>query len=151
MHVQAIGIIAGVIIAVSGWIITQYQARRATRRNMRINYLLDAYRCIDRVGNRQMTAEDRRDLENAYSDIILLGSPAQVQLAETFARDFASTGEADSMQLLEDLRASLRRELLLEEVSPRSIWLRIGEQPSRGSPQVKRGQTRDGASKRLSK
>ncbi len=144
---QAIGIIVGVVIAVSGWIVTQYQARRAVRRNMRINYLLDAYRCVDRAGNRVMTADDRRDLENAYSDIILLGSAAQVQLAEKFGRDFADTGEADSSLLLEDLRSSLRRELLLEEVPPRGVWLRIGAHPSKGSPQVRREGVKGGGSK----
>jgi hypothetical protein len=122
---QAIGLILGAIIAIGGWIVSQYQARRAVRRNMRIDYLLDAYRRLERVTNRVMSVDDERDIEAACSDILLLGSPAQVQLVETFAREFANRKVANPGPLLEDLRMSLRRELLLEAVPPVGVWLRI--------------------------
>jgi len=123
--VQALGLVSGVIIAVGGWIITQFQGRRAVRRNMRIEYLLAAYRRIDGASNRKLNIDERRELEAAYSDVMLLGSPAQVQLAERFVEEFQS-GVADARPLLENLRASLRRELLLEVVPPKRLWLRIG-------------------------
>jgi uncharacterized membrane protein len=73
-----------------------------------------------------MTSDDDRDVETAVADIQLLGSLTQVQLAGEFAQSFAAEGKADTEPLLEDLRASLRRELLLEAVPPNRLWLRIG-------------------------
>lgn len=120
--------ISGVLIAVAGWIVGQYQARRAVRRNMRIDYLLGAYRRLERASNRPMTPSDDRDVEAAVADVQLLGSPSQVQLAGEFARSFAAEGTADTEPLLQDLRASLRRELLLEAVPPNRLWLRISRE-----------------------
>ena len=59
------------------------------------------------------------------SEWLLLGSPAQVRLAEDFITTFAADGTADTEPLLQDLRASLRAELLLEAVPPKRLWLRI--------------------------
>jgi len=122
---QAIALISGVIIAIGGWIVSQHQARRGLRRNMRIEYLLDAYRRLERTTNRVMSIDNERALEEAVADILLLGSPSQVELAETFAREFANNRAANPGPLLEDLRMSLRRELLLEAVPPVGVWLRI--------------------------
>ena len=82
----ALAIITTALIALATWFVTQAQARRATRRNMRINYLLDAYRRLDGASNRQLTEATARDLEAAISDIILLGSPHQARLAEFAGR-----------------------------------------------------------------
>lgn len=122
----AVGLIVTALIAVTGWLVAQTQARRATRRNMRINYLLDAYRRLDRAGNRPLAAATGQELEAAISDIMLLGSPSQAQLAAQFVQRFTAQGAAESQPLLQDLRASLRRELLLEPLPPSTyISLRI--------------------------
>jgi hypothetical protein len=123
MEVAAVA--SGVAIAVAGWIVTQYQARRAVRRNMRIEYLLGAYRRLEQASNRPMTASEDLAVEAAVADIQLLGSPAQVRLAEDFITTFAAEDTADTEPLLQDLRASLRKELLLEAVPPKRLWLRI--------------------------
>jgi hypothetical protein len=121
------GLIVTVLIAIGTWAITQHQARQATRRNMRIDYLLEAYRRLDRASNRPLTPAAGQDLEAAISDIILLGSPNQAQLATQFAATFAAEHAADAIPLLRDLRASLRRELLLEELPPSAyVALRVG-------------------------
>jgi hypothetical protein len=124
--VEVIAVVSGVAIAVAGWIVTQYQGRRAIRRNMRIDYLLAAYRRLERSSNRPMTVNEDREVEAAVADVQLLGSPAQVRLAEDFITAFAAEGTADTEPLLQDLRASLRRELLLEPVPPKRLSLRIG-------------------------
>lgn len=123
---EVIAVVSGVAIAVAGWIVTQYQARRAVRRNIRIEYLLGAYRRLERSSNRPMTASEDREVEAAVADVQLLGSPTQVRLAEDFITAFAAEGTADTEPLLQDLRASLRGELLLEAVPPKRLWLRIG-------------------------
>jgi hypothetical protein len=113
------------VVAVAGWIVNQALARRAIRRNLRIEYLLSAYRRLENASNRRMTVEHEAQLEAAVADIQLLGSVSQVALASTFAREFADTRQADTEPLLQDLRASLRSELLLDEVPPKRTYLRI--------------------------
>ncbi len=122
----ALAIIASVLIAVASWFVSQAQARQATRRNMRIDYLFDAYRRLDRASNGRLSQGSARDLEAAVSDIMLLGSPRQAGLAEEFARTFAAKGDADAGPLLQGLRDSLRGELLLERLPSGSyVSLRI--------------------------
>lgn len=122
---EILAVVSGAVIAVGGWTVNQYQARRAVRRNMRIQYLLDAYRRFERISNRPMSSDDEQVLEAVIADVQLLGSPNQVRLAIQLAETFVAERKADSDPLLTDLRASLRRELLLEEVPPNRMWLRI--------------------------
>ena len=134
----ALAIITTALIALATWFVTQAQAqaRRATRRNMRINYLLDAYRRLDGASNRQLAEATARDLEAAISDIILLGSPHQARLAEDFARMFAAERDADTQPILQDLRQSLRKELLLERLPTASyVSLRLDLHGDRVSEQ----------------
>jgi hypothetical protein len=125
MKTGDVAIVVGVLVAVAGWLINEFFARRSVRRNLRIEYLLSAYRRLEHASNRQMTEAHEEALEEAISDVQLLGSPRQVEMATAFARQFAEDQRADTEQLLEDLRASLRRELQLEPVPPQRMWLRI--------------------------
>jgi hypothetical protein len=122
--VAAVAIVASVAIAVAGWLVSQAQARRATRRNMRIDYLLDAYRRLLRASNRPLPPEAAGELEATIGDVMLLGSPKQVELAEALARKFVTEHEADSRPLLLALRTSLRKELLLGEL-PQSAYVSL--------------------------
>lgn len=119
-------IVVGVVVAVGGWLINEYFSRRAVRTNLRIEYLLSAYRRLDHASNREMTEDHEAALEEAISDIQLLGSKKQAEMAATFARQFAADRRADTEPLLDDLRASLRRELRLEPVPSARVWLRLG-------------------------
>lgn len=127
-------IVVGVVVAVGGWLINEYFSRRAVRTNLRIEYLLSAYRRLDHASNREMTRAHESALEEAVSDIQLLGSRGQAEMAATFARQFAADQRADTEPLLDDLRASLRRELRLDEVPSPRVWLRLshGEDPGLG-------------------
>lgn len=116
--------------AVSGWIVTGILSRRAMRRDMRVQYLVSADRQLEAASNRPLTIEHERSIETAVSDIVLLGSSDQVALAESFARAFANDGTADTGPLLEELRRDLRKELMLEQTSPRTVWLRVGSEGS---------------------
>lgn len=126
-------IVAGVAVAVVGWLVNEYFSRRAARRNLRIEYLLSAFRRLEYASNRRMTLAHQAAVEEAVSDIQLLGSPDQVRQAIEFAQEFAGNQQADTEPLLLDLRASLRKELQLEAVPPKRVWLRFdnsSEQPS---------------------
>lgn len=122
---EFIAIVVGLVIAVGGWFATGVQNRRAVRRTTRIEYLLSAYRRLDDASGRALDSAREADLESAVADIQLLGSVHQVELANEFVREFASDRAAGAGPLLESLRQSLRRELLLDRAPPREVWLRI--------------------------
>jgi len=116
---------ASVLVAVGGWLVNQWRERHGLRRTMRVQYLLDAYRRLERAQNRDMTREVADELEAALADIQLLGSPRQVGLAVAFIKEFAEKRNASAEELMQDLRRSLRQELLLDPVPPARMWLRI--------------------------
>lgn len=118
-----------VTLAIGGWLASQAQARRAKRRDMRIDYLLDAYRRLDRAANRPLTQATAQDIEAAVSDTMLLGTPSQASLASQFVRTFNADGAAEAMPLLMDLRASLRNELRLGQLPPTYSSLRVTVHP----------------------
>jgi hypothetical protein len=111
-------------VAVGGWLVSQAQARRATRRNMRIQYLLDAYRRLERASNRRLTPVIAAELEAAVGDVMLLGTARQAELAAEFSRKFATEHVANTRPLLLALRDSLRGELLLGEL-PSSAYVSL--------------------------
>jgi hypothetical protein len=126
--VAAVAIVVTAVLAVAGWLVSQAQARRATRRNMRIQYLLDAYRRLERASNRPLTPEVAAELEAAIGDVMLLGSERQAALAAEFSRRFAAEHVADTRPLLLALRDSLRSELLLGELPP-SVYVSLRISP----------------------
>jgi len=103
---------------------------------MRIEYLLAAYRRLEGASNRAITSAHEADIESALTDIQLLGSPSQVALAHDFANSFAKERRADSGPLLDDLRDSLRRELLLDPVQTDRAVLRIARDVDRFGPTI---------------
>jgi len=65
------------------------------------------------------------NLEQAISDIQLFGTPEQVQLAQRFGEDLGKNQAAELDSLLTELRYSLRRELGMDPVPGRMLWLRV--------------------------
>ncbi|WP_433228633.1 hypothetical protein [Actinomadura formosensis] len=126
----ALAIASSILIAVAGWLVSQWQARQAIKRNMYIDYLLKAYRRLDDAANRPLEQGSRRDIESAISDIGLLGSPSQVELAKQIADTWAASGNTDLLPLLADLRTSLRKELRLESARTPYFALRLGDPTS---------------------
>ncbi len=122
-----------VFLALSGWWLSYWLAvrkdRLAKKRDLRTQYLLDAYRTLESASNRNMTPENARALESAVADIQLLGSDAQVRRAREFAQKFAAEKTAVLDDLLESLRRDLRKELNLGLVSDPITHLRIGPDP----------------------
>ena len=103
------------------------QERDAKRRELRLQFLIDAYRKIERSSNRDYSHDSQyaRDYEAAIADIHLFGSKEQIALAQSVVDDFASNGFSSCDSLLESLRSSLRQELGLEHVSGRRVYARI--------------------------
>jgi hypothetical protein len=110
----------------AGYILGIRRDRLSKRRDLRTQYLLDAYRRLEGASNWQdLSNDDKKALESASADIQLLGSPEQVRLARLFAQEFAGSRIASLDPLLEALRHELRKELALVPLHERLIFLRI--------------------------
>ena len=77
------------VIAVLGWYVahrlSMNRDRATKRRELRVKYLIDAYRLLESVSNRPVTPATAPQFESALADIQLFGTPAQVELAQEFA------------------------------------------------------------------
>ena len=118
------------VVAIVGWLavhrLSAARDRANKRRDLRVQYLIDAYRKLESAGNRTASTVDYADLfESAVADIQLFGSPEQVKLARKFALDFASQGTAALDPLLNSLRMDLRQELQLPPLEDSITYLRI--------------------------
>jgi len=83
-------IIATTVIAVVGWFIGHQLSISRDIKNKRteikIGYLIEAYRKLERVSNSENP--DRKNFETAIADIQLLGTRRQVKLAQDIAIQF---------------------------------------------------------------
>jgi hypothetical protein len=109
------------------WLRRDHSKRQVVqRRELRTQYLLEAYRRLEGAGNRkEPNRNDAKALESAVADIQLPGSAEQAHLARHFAVEFARTGQASLDPLLEALRLELRRELALPPLDEGITFLRI--------------------------
>lgn len=126
---QIITILTSALLLLLGWLVgyltTIRRDRLSKRRDLRTQYLLDAYRHLEGAGNRKPSQDDEKALESAVADIQLLGSSEQVHLARLFALEFADKGQASLNPLLEALRLDLRKELALPPLDEGIAFLRI--------------------------
>jgi hypothetical protein len=109
------------VAALSWWFAHHFSARRDLaneRRKLRVSYLLEAYRKLERASNRDDLKSYWTDFESAIADI-------QSSLARQFATGMAAHHTASLDELIFDLRQSLRSELELEPVSDKVVYLRI--------------------------
>jgi hypothetical protein len=95
------------------------------RRELRIQFLVEAWRNLERAA-RRARLDETRELEQALADIQLFGTPDQADQAGRVARSMseARTETATLDELLEALRADLREELRLGRANARLEHLR---------------------------
>jgi len=116
--------------AVVGWMVAHRLATRRDqlikRRDLRVQYLIDAYRKLESASNRDDNfLEWAEKLESAIADIQLFGSARQVVLAQEIASGMAANRSASTDVLLAEPRKDLRGELALEDVRGGLKFLRI--------------------------
>jgi hypothetical protein len=108
-------------LAVAGWYavhrLSMNRDQENKRRELRIQYLLEAYRRLENSSNRHDLSAYARDLESALADIQLLGNKDQVQLAHEFAVSMAKNQTASLDPLVANIRSELRRELGLDSLT----------------------------------
>ncbi|MHB1332918.1 MAG: hypothetical protein ACYCY1_09995 [Sulfuriferula sp.] len=129
MTEQFTSILISAIVAFVVAILTHAFASRRDiskqQREQRVAYLVSAFRSLSRANNHPKLSEVADDVEQAISDIQLLGTPTQIELAKKVAIDLGTTQTANLDALLISLRDSLRRELSEKKVNGKLIWLRI--------------------------
>lgn len=118
-----IPLVVTTLVAISGWIVGhKLNAERDLqnkRVELRIKYLMEAYRKLEASVESEVSRENLDILESAISDIQLLGTPEQVDKVLAWSGQFADgeTQENVNLQdLLEDLRGSLRNDLGLQKI-----------------------------------
>ena len=116
-------------LIIFGWYIAHYltirRERINKRRNLRIEYLIEAYRKLESSANRENQAEYREDTESAIADIQLFGTRKQIELAQKFANKIAQNSCGQLDELLIELREDLRKELMLFEAPRKINYLRL--------------------------
>ncbi|MDO9537754.1 MAG: hypothetical protein Q7J68_05510 [Thermoplasmata archaeon] len=129
--IQIIVAVVGAIVTIIVWYLSSRDLRKQDRENkkreIRLQFLIDAYRKIECAAGRNISydSEHAHNLESAVSDIQLFGSQKQAEFAQSSADKFASTGKMDNTDLLNELRRDLRAELDLEALQGKRTILRI--------------------------
>jgi hypothetical protein len=127
------------VVAVLGWFtahrLTAHRDRANKRRELRTQYLIEAYRKLERAVHREDTTASGPELESAVADIHLFGSARQVELVQAFVQQFTTTKTGDVSDLLTDLRRDLRAELQLETVPNKVAFIRIKPPGALSSPE----------------
>jgi hypothetical protein len=140
MNIQLLApLLITTLVAISGW----YVAHRLSikrdqenkRRELRVQYLIEAYRRLEYASNRPLSEQVAPDFEKAVADIQLFGTPRQVELAQAFAHGFAEAGTYTLDPLMNELRNDLRKELKLESVKSDITYLRMTFDKKTGRPQ----------------
>jgi hypothetical protein len=97
------------------------------RRELRVQFLVDAWRNVERAANRPGRRETRA-LEHALADIQLFGTASEADQAARVARSMNGSGNDPTAldDLLEALRVDLRAEMRLGSANGRLVYLRDG-------------------------
>ncbi len=109
------------LVAVVSWFAGSWLSARRDRankrRDLRIQYLIGAYRRLaDATERKDLSATFWADLGSAFLDVQLFGSADQIVAAHEFADDLVKHGHGQLVGLLSSLREDLREELKLEPV-----------------------------------
>lgn len=121
-----------IFVNIIGWFILHILSKRRDlsnkKKEMKIQYLISAWQTLEHISNRKKVVDRltvSSDVENAIANVQLFGTPKQIQLAQKFADDIATTHSGDLIPLLIELRQSLRRELELEPVEDKLKFIRF--------------------------
>jgi hypothetical protein len=118
-------------LTIAAWFVLHLLAARRDlsnkRRELRLNILLQAYRALEFAANRPYNAQSAPPAEQAFADILLLGTAKQVDSAMKLMKEFGERQTVDWQPLLLDLRRDLRAELKLDSVRDDILHLRYEE------------------------
>ncbi len=118
-------------LAIVGWFaghhFTTKRDRENKQRDIRITYLIQAYRDLGMAASRPPNSEPFKKLESAFHDIQLFGTPSQLNELHAATERWKSAGGTDLNLLLSDLRDDLRQELNLPKTNAALVFFRVGK------------------------
>lgn len=118
------------IITVIGWIVVYIFAIRQNtqikKKEVTIEYLIQAWGKLEKASNRKDNRYNT-EIETAIADIQLFGTNRQIELAQQIAEEIARNEESSALDLLVLLREDLRKELKLERVPRKFLFLRFSK------------------------
>ncbi|WP_237232647.1 hypothetical protein [Rothia nasisuis] len=116
-----ISLLSGLLASIVVHILTAWNERKKERRDQRIEFLISAYRKLSDVANREnRSLEQTQGLEEALSDIMLLGEQEEIEAARQFMLQISSSQNregGDLKKVIIALRNSLRKQLGLSELN----------------------------------
>lgn len=119
------------MVAIISWFVGSWLSvrrdRANKRRELRVQYLIEAYRRLQNAGHRAPVPPYSSEMESAVADIQLFGTRDQAVAAKKLATDLAEQGSASLDPLLLSLRRELRKELRLEQIEGGITHLRYPE------------------------
>jgi len=120
------------VVAIVGWVIGHYfnaqRDQKKKRRELRTEYLIQAYRGLEDGASRGSIAgtDYGKKFESAIADIQLFGTEDQDRMAKELANAIAERrNDASSGHLLLSLRDDLRKEIGLDAIKEGPIHLRF--------------------------
>lgn len=122
------------VVAIVGWFAAHqfnvHRDRQNKRRDLRIQFLLDAYRRLESVANpEEKTEEQKLAFKSAVADIQLLGTREQVAATVKYLREHAAGSGARIDSVLQLLRSDLRQELGLPGAVENAVFFRFTREP----------------------
>jgi len=116
------------LLTIIGWGVAYLFSKKRDeankRKEIRVSYLIDAWRLLESASNRDDNSLNK-NIEIAIADIQLFGNHKQIELAQKLADEISKMRRADPLELLIELRTSLREELKLEKTSNVFKFLRF--------------------------
>lgn len=115
-------------LAIIGWFVGHHFSTKRDRENkqrdIRITYLVQAYRDLGMAADRPPNSEQFKKLESAFHDIQLFGTQSQLDELHAAKERWKSPGEKQLKLLLSDLRDDLRKELNLPKTNASLVFFR---------------------------
>jgi len=123
-------LLVAIITGLGGWYVvhslTSARDQINRRNDLKVEYLLKAYRSLSNAANREKSDEFALQFEEAVSDIQLLGSSKQIELLhQALSKKDDHGGHVGVNDVLEELRVDLRNELALEQISSKAKFFRF--------------------------
>lgn len=124
-----ISTIVAVFLAVVGWVIGhRLNANRDIKnkqRELRIQYLVEAYHTFVELGRNVDILSNYKDVERAIYFIHLFGAPSIIDLCDKFVEELTGSKRADQTKLVVEIRNLIRRDLGMEDVGHGIKFLKI--------------------------
>ena len=135
-----IKIIITSVIIILGWyvahLLTARRERINKRRDLKITYLIEAYRKLELSANRDDQSKYRNNTESAIADIQLFGNKKQIELSQQFSNEIAQNSCGHLNKLLIELRDDLRKELSLDRMPKKINYLRLFDKTQKNNKSI---------------